>query len=109
VERFKYFNQSRLQRVQAFLQPRQHDFLNILPLLFHQNHTLLPGFVSLETPAGIPDYLPSKQAVNTAKQFSKAYLYKRKALRRYSIQSIFLMGSVGSVAFSKESDIDIWL
>lgn len=109
AERFKHFNQSRLQRVQAFLQPRQHDFLYILPLLFHQNHPLLPGFVSLETPAGIPDYLPSKQAVNTAKQFSKAYLYKRKALRRYSIQSIFLMGSVGSIAFSKDSDIDIWL
>ena len=109
ADRFKFFNHSRLQRVQAFLQPRQHDFLNILPLLFHQNHPLLPGFVSLDTPAGIPDYIPGKQAVNTAKQFSKAYLYKRKALRRYSIQSIFLMGSVGSVAFSKDSDIDIWL
>ena len=109
AERFKYFNQSRLKRVLEFLQPRQHDFLHILPLLFHQNHPLLPGFVSLETPAGIPDYLPGKQAIQTAKQFSKAYLYKRKALRRYPIQSIFLMGSVGSVAFSKDSDIDIWL
>ena len=109
AERFKYFNRCRLQRVLEFLQPRQHDFLHVLPLLFHQNHPLLPGFVSLETPAGIPDYLPDKQAVHTAKQFSKAYLYKRKALRRYPIQSIFLMGSVGSVAFSKDSDIDIWL
>lgn len=109
AQRFKHFNQSRLQRVREFLQPRQHDFLHLLPLLFHQNHPLLPGFVSLETPAGIPDYAPSKQAIDTAKQFSKGFVYKRKALRNYPIHGIFLMGSVGSMAFSKNSDIDIWL
>lgn len=109
AERFKYFNRSRLQRIRDFLQPRQHDFLHLLPLLFHQNHPLLPGFVSLETPAGVPDYLPTKQAVDAAKQFSKGFVYKRKALRNYPIQAIFLMGSVGSMAFSKDSDIDIWL
>lgn len=109
TQRFKHFNQSRLQRMREFLQPRQYEFLQLLPLLFHQNHPLLPGFVSLETPAGIPDYLPGKQTVDTAKQFSKGFTYKRKALRHYPIQSIFLMGSVGSMAFSKDSDIDIWL
>ncbi|QPK63314.1 class I adenylate cyclase [Methylomonas sp. LL1] len=108
-QRFKNFNQSRLQRMRDLLQKRQHDFLNLLPLLFHQNHPLLPGFVSLETPAGIPDYIPSKQAIDTAKQFSKGFVYKRKALRNYPIHGIFLMGSVASMAFSKESDIDIWL
>lgn len=109
AQRFKLFNQGRLQRVKEFLQPRQHDFLNLLPLLFHQNHPLLPGFVSLETPAGIPDYTPSRQTIDTAKQFSKGFEHKRKALRRYPIQALFLMGSVGSMAFSKDSDIDIWL
>ncbi|MGR8930603.1 MAG: class I adenylate cyclase [Gammaproteobacteria bacterium] len=108
-QRFKNFNQGRLQRVREFLQPRQHDFLHLLPLLFHQNHPLLPGFVSLETPAGIPDFAPSRQAVDKAKQFSKGFEYKRKALRTYPIHGIFLMGSVGSMAFSKTSDIDIWL
>ena len=47
--------------------------------------------------------------METAKLFSKGYVYKRKALRNYPIYSIFLMGSVGSMAFSKDSDIDIWL
>lgn len=109
VQRFKYFNQARLQRVREFLQLRQHDFLHLLPLLFHQNHPLLPGFVSLETPAGVPDYQPGKQAIAAAKQFSKGFVYKRRALRSYPIHSIFLMGSVSSMAFSKDSDIDIWL
>lgn len=109
AQRFKYFNQSRLQRVRDFLQPRQHDFLDLLPLLFHINHPLLPGFVSLETPAGLPDYAPTKATVDVAKQFSKGFVYKRRALKNYPVQSIFLMGSVGSVAFSRDSDIDIWL
>jgi adenylate cyclase class 1 len=109
AQRFKHFNQLRLQHVQTFLQPRQQDFLKLLPLLFHQNHPLLPGFVSLESPAGIPDYAPNKQTTDVAKQFSKGFVYKRKALRHYPIQAIFLMGSVGSMAFSKSSDIDIWL
>jgi adenylate cyclase class 1 len=107
--RFKHFNQSRLQRMKEFLQPRQYDFLYLLPLLFHQNHPLMPGFVSSETPAGIQDYSPTKQTVDTARQFSKGYTYKRQILRTYPIQALFLMGSVGSMAYSKESDIDIWV
>lgn len=109
AQRFKHFNQGRLQRVREFLHLKQQEFLHLLPLLFHQNHPLLPGFVSLETPAGIPDYIPNKPAIETAKQFSKGFVYKRKALRCYPIHAIFLMGSVGSMAFSRESDIDIWL
>lgn len=109
IQRFKHFNQARLKQMLGFLQPRQQDFLHLLPLLFHQNHPLLPGFVSLDTPAGIPDFAPNKQALETAQQFSKGYSYKRRALRQYPIESLFLMGSVGSMAFSKDSDIDIWL
>ncbi len=109
VQRFKNLNQLRQQRVQAFLQPRQQVFLHLLPLLFHQNHPLLPGFISSETPAGIQDYKPNKQAIKEAKYFSKGFSYKRRARLSYPIQGIFLMGSVSSIAFSKTSDMDIWL
>jgi len=109
AKRFKNLNKLRLQRVQNFLQSRQQVFLDILPLLFHQNHPLLPGFTSSETPIGIPDYIPNRQALRAAKQFSKTFTYKRKALLNHPIQGIFLMGSVGSIAFSKTSDMDIWL
>lgn len=109
IQRFKNLNQLRQQRVQEFLQERQQVFLQILPLLFHQNHPLLPGFISSETAAGIPDYKPNKQAIQAAKKFSKSFTYKRRALLDYPIQSIFLMGSVSSIAFSKTSDMDIWL
>ncbi len=109
TQRFKNLNQLRLQRVQAFLQPRQQIFLHLLALLFQKNHPLLPGFISSETPAGIPDYHPGKQTMLAAKQFTKSFSYKKRALLSYPIQGIFIMGSVSSIAFSKTSDIDIWL
>ena len=109
IQRFKNLNQYRLHNVQNFLQPRQRIFLHLLPLIFHQNQALLPGFISTETPFGIPDYHPNKSTIQAAKQFSKSYRYLRKALSYYAIDGIFLMGSVGSIAFSKTSDMDIWL
>ncbi|MCF7969760.1 MAG: class I adenylate cyclase [Methylococcaceae bacterium] len=109
MQRFINLNQARLQRIQEFLLPRQRIFLNLLPLLFHQNHPLLPGFVSLDTLAGIPNYTPSNSCLLLARSFSKNFTYKRHALKEYPIQGIYLMGSVSSIAFTKNSDIDIWL
>jgi len=109
MQRFINLNQIRLQRIQEFLLPRQRTFLNLLPLLFHQNHPLLPGFISSDTIAGIPNYTPSNSTILLAKSFSKHFTYKRRALREYPIQGIYLMGSVSSIAFTKNSDIDIWL
>ena len=107
--RFKRLNQLREQRVQEFLQPRQQVFLDLLPLLFHCNFPMLPGFISSATPAGIPEYHPGIQAINAAKQLAKNFNYTRVASHIYPIEGLFLMGSVGSIAFSKTSDMDIWL
>jgi len=107
--RFKRLNQLREQRVQEFLQPRQQVFLDLLPLLFHCNLPVLPGFISSSTPAGIPEYNPGIQTINAAKQLAKNFNYTRVASHIYPIEGLFLMGSVGSIAFSKTSDMDIWL
>lgn len=107
--RFKRLNQLRQQRVQEFLQPRQHPFLDLLPLLFHCNFPMLPGFISSTTPSGIPEYNPGFQAINAARQVAKNFNYTSVTSHIYSIEGLFLMGSVGSIAFSKTSDMDIWI
>lgn len=109
LQRFKNLHLLQQKRIQSFLQPRQRIFLELLPLLFHQNVPLLPGFISTETPAGISDYTPSRQTLLYAAQFSRSYKYKARALASYPIQGLFLMGSVSSIAFTKTSDMDIWL
>ncbi len=107
--RFQNAHALRLQRVQDFLTPRKRAFLELLPLLFHRNHPALPGFVSSSAPAGIPDYNPDKQTIRQAKKLSKSFVYKKQAKRTYPIQALYLMGSAGSIAYSKKSDFDIWL
>ncbi len=107
--RFKRLNQSREQRVQEFLQSRQQVFLDLLPLLFHCNFPMLPGFISSVTPAGIPEYVPGIRAINAARQLAKNFSYTRLGSHIYPIEGLFLMGSVGSIAFSKTSDMDIWV
>lgn len=109
VRRFQNLHRLQLQRIQAALSLRQKDFLHILPLLFHTNHPLLPGFASLETPAGIPDYVPARHSLLCAQRLSKSFEFKRRVLQDYPIQGLYLMGSVSSIAYSKKSDLDIWL
>ncbi len=107
--RFMALQRERQRRIEGELLPGQRIFLNLLPLLFHINHPMLPGFVNTATPAGIPDYNPSQTLLRQAKKLSRSFAYKKRARRRYHIQGLYLMGSIGSVAHTSGSDLDIWL
>ena len=94
----------------ADLRERQRHFIELLPLLYHTNHPILPGYVSKQTPAGIPDYSPGNQTLNLAKKLAKSFTYKKRAYRKYHIQAIYMMGSTGTIAYSSDkSDFDIWV
>lgn len=108
-KRFMAINRDRLMRAHVTLRERQSDFLEILPLLFHTNHPTLPGFVSKDTPAGVSEYRPSDRSIAAAKRLSKTFSMTRRALLRYDIFALFLMGSSGTIAYSKKSDFDIWI
>lgn len=108
-QRFFMLNRERLLRVQEALRWKQRDFLELLPLLFHLNHPMLPGYVSKDAPTGIADYMPTQKSLEAAKRFSKAFDFKKRALRTHDIHSLFLMGSSGTVAYSEKSDFDLWL
>ncbi len=107
--RFKILNQFREQRVKEFLPARQQVFLEILPLLFHCNFPMLPGFISVNTPAGIPEYIPDSQALQAAKKLAIDFSYARTPSHLYPIEGLFLMGNVSSIAFSKSSNMEVWL
>lgn len=107
--RFARLNKERLRRIEKELRPSQRDFIELLPLLFHINHPTLPGFVGSDAPAGVPDYAPSQNTLRIAHKHSRSFDYKKRAQRQFHIQGIYLMGSMGSVAHSEQSDFDIWL
>ena len=108
-QRFLALNRDRLSRMQDSLRSRQRDVIELLPLLFHVNHPGLPGYVSDNTPVGISDYTPGGRLTETLRRIVPGVEYKRRALARYDIQALFLIGSAGTIAYSSKSDFDVWL
>ncbi len=107
--RFRGLQRERLRRITGELTPRQQDYLSLLPLICHLNHPSLPAFIGSDVTAGIADFSPSKTVMEIACKISSSFSYKKRALRRYPIQGIYLMGSIGSIAHTSGSDIDVWL
>lgn len=108
-KRFEILNRDRLARARSTLRERQRDVFDVLALLFHTNHPSLPGFVSKSTPCGVAEYRPPDQALEAAARIAKTFQQKRRALFRYEILGLYLMGSSGTIAYSKKSDFDIWI
>lgn len=109
LERFASINRERLRRIREAMTPRQQDFLEVLPLLFHTNAPGLPGFLSPGTPAGIVDFAPSTQCLTVARRVARTHNIKLRTPHRYEILGIYFMGSTGTIAHSGKSDFDVWL
>lgn len=109
LSRFRALNRQRLNRIHQGVQAWQRIVVELLPLLYHVNHPLLPGFVHSDAPCGIAGYLPDNQALRAARSLSKGFTWKKRAYRRFPLNGLYLMGSIGSIGQSHGSDLDVWL
>ncbi|WP_296260824.1 MULTISPECIES: class I adenylate cyclase [unclassified Pseudomonas] len=108
--RFLCLNEGRLGRATEGLSTRQQSVLALLPLLFHVNHPLMPGYISGATPAGVSNYEPTTQALLEAQRLTRSFCYKqRRGDTPQPIHGIFLMGSLGTLAQADQSDMDVWI
>jgi adenylate cyclase class 1 len=109
-QHFTQLNQARYQRTLAALSERQQQFLALLPLLFHVNHPMLPGYISHLTPSGVQGYTPSKDDIRIAKSTARSFTYQRDLVdKQDAIEALFMMGSLGTIAHADNSDIDVWV
>ncbi len=102
-------NEQRLRRTQNSLNNRQQVFLDALPLLLHTNHPLLPGYVSHQTPCGVSGFEPNKHNIRAVRNIVKSFIYNQDRLPNLYIHNISLMGSCGTIAHSRSSDMDFWV
>lgn len=108
-DRFVDLSNARLRRILETLPPVQRDVLELLPVLFHFNHPMLPGYVNSDTPAGIADYQPPRGALLLARKLARSLPSNNLAQRAYPIRGLYLMGSLGSIGQDNKSDLDLWL
>ncbi|SEM58978.1 adenylate cyclase, class 1 [Pseudomonas sp. ok272] len=108
--RFLKLNDARLARAMEGLSPRQQGVLTLLPLFFHVNHPLLPGYVSGSTPAGVSNFEPDTATLAEAQRLTRSFSYKpRHGNPPRPIHGLFLMGSLGTLAQADQSDMDVWV
>ena len=108
--RFLSVNAARLERTRLVMSPRQQAVLTLLPLLFHVNHPMLPGYVSGATPAGLAGFEPDAETLTHAQRLSRSFSYKPlRGKPPQPILGLFLMGSLGTVAQDDQSDLDVWV
>lgn len=108
-KRFLAINSARLDRMRSALNPHQQLCLDVLPLLFHTNHPMMPGFVSRHTPARLSNFKPDKATLQLGRRVARSFTLGYDASFEEHIYGIYVMGSVGTIAQSESSDLDIWL
>jgi len=109
-QHYTQLNQVRYQRTLDVLSERQQQFLALLPLFFHVNHPMLPGYISHLTPAGVQGYAPSKDDIRIAKSLARSFTYQHDLVDKTDvIEALFMMGSLGTIAHADNSDIDVWV
>lgn len=108
-KRFLQLNSARLARMRESLANRHGMVLDILPLLFHTNHPMMPGFVKSTAPSKIVHYHPSKDELLAGKRVARSFTYRPQVNKKSDITGLYIMGSVGTIAQSEGSDLDIWV
>ncbi|WP_460119750.1 class I adenylate cyclase [Pseudomonas sp. S2_C03] len=109
--RFLKLNEGRMARAMEGLSTRQQSVLTLLPLFFHVNHPLLPGYVSGSTPAGLSNFEPDADVLAEAQRLTRSFSYKPRhgSNPPRPIHGLFLMGSLGTLAQADQSDMDFWV
>ncbi|WP_075187002.1 class I adenylate cyclase [Teredinibacter haidensis] len=108
-QRFSAINTDRLQRLRGALGDRQRPVVDALPLLFHTNHPMMPGFVARETPSRLCRFKLSKADISLGRSIARSFTPNVDITHEEEIYGIYIMGSVGTIAQSEKSDLDIWL
>ncbi len=105
---FLKLNQARIEAARGLLTVRQQQVFDLLPILFHLNHPRLPGFGKHRAPAGVMNFNPSQQQLDSLQTVARGLQIHRHT-GAVPILGLYLIGSIGSVAQARTSDLDVWL
>ncbi|MCW8957034.1 MAG: class I adenylate cyclase [Gammaproteobacteria bacterium] len=91
IQAFSEYNKGRKQNLYKTLNKQQVLVLEALPVLFHINLNLLPGYVNKFTPRGIFDYYPENKIVEFIQRLNVNFsLHHIEEINSYEIESMFL-------------------
>lgn len=124
-----FLRKNRVSVLTAFdyFRPDQADMFEIIPMLLHENIDLIKPSIrhglperqhfmaeENDAPHGIAEYIPGYEIEILCREYMKKGFLKKDGLlfmarKNCFIESVFTMGSIGSIAQSLDSDIDYWI
>ena len=110
VARYDAINQTRTRRALEAMSQYGQQLFELLPVLFHFNHPLLPGYVSGEVPHGIASFVLSENQRDFIEDICIATNCSTGIhCQESSILGLYCMGSTSSIGQCCRSDLDIWV
>ena len=107
---FKRFNQFKIDRTLNTLSAIDRLIFTTVPRLLHVNQEGLPGYVDEKNiPCGIMNFTMDHESLVAAEKLFPDIIIRRQANLNPVIHTALLMGSLGSIAQSKKSDLDYTL
>lgn len=109
------YNKARIERTISLLTDEHKPLFHVLPYLLHVNEKALPGYVSDEAaPFGLFNYTLRPDISQALEQLfpeigDVTEFAKRAWPKKRFIESVLLMGSVGTIAQDEHSDFDYWV
>ena len=107
---FIRFNQFKIDRTLNTLSAIDRLIFTTVPRLLHVNQEGLPGFVDdNNVPCGIMNFTMDHESIVAAEKLFPKLIIRRQENLTPVIHTALLMGSLGSIAQSKKSDLDYTL
>ncbi len=110
IARYDAITQIRTERALDAMSQQGRQVFELLPVLLHFNHPLLPGYVSGDVPHGVATLTlsPSQQQfIDDLCLVTNSYSGIHS--QQESILGIYSMGSTSSIGQCERSDLDIWV
>lgn len=94
---FQAYNKLKYENLLNRFHPGIRNNIRTLPLFFHVNKNLLPGYVNNTVPCTVYNYIPDAEAIDQARLFNSKfdYDYNSPALD-HSIEAIYLQDNLKS-------------
>ncbi|MCU0849552.1 MAG: class I adenylate cyclase [Spirochaetes bacterium] len=109
LDKFTRFNNTKLERFnQLISNTNVKRVIHSIPILFSVNHKKLPGYIEGNVPLGVAYYEPDDEAKKYLQGKFHVMTINPTAENPF-VQMVAVMGSVGTIAYTKKSDFDLWV
>lgn len=103
---FLRYNQFKINRTLQTLYRTDRLVFTVVPRLLHVHQPGLPGYVEGDAPCGIFNFTVNKEAQTASEKLFPDVIINRTPTLNPVIHTVLLIGSMGSIAQTKKSDLD---